>query len=192
MATTEDVYRVGKVDVHHAFRSGGIEFEHDSCRLDGRGNEWLSEPPPDRPRCGKCFAGLVAAAVPARPRTGRRAVVAGSAGTLALVAALATAHPNGGPVNSPSPSATSVTVGLPSPSVAAPSPTLVPPATPAPTLTPGPTPSSQAVAPAPVPAPIRIVILTPPVVETPRPTPAPTCFHPGQNHGVDECRWPHN
>ena len=68
-------------------------------------------------------------------------------------------------------------------------------------ISPSPTPASsvgpsQGLVPVPTP---RIVYVTPkPLLPpaTPRPTqplaPSPTCFHPGQNHGVDECRWPHN
>jgi hypothetical protein len=192
-SVAEDVYRLGKRDVHHAFRSGGVEFEHDSCRLDGRGNAWV-ETPPEGPRCPVCFAGMVAAA-PARgsrPRGGLAAV--GAAVALALAAAV-WASDGVGPVSyyaSPSPyvevTASGDALFSFTPSVT-PGPPVPPSETPA--LTPAPTATAE-----PAPAPVVVVYVLPgptprPNQEAAMPTSKP-CYHPGEHLGVDACKWPHN
>ena len=203
MAEATDVYRLGRRDVHHAFRSGGVVFEHDSCRLDGKGNAWLPVPPPG-PRCGVCFVG---SAGPKRRGPGvSKAAFAGSAAALALAAAVF-ASSLGEPVNLlvlPTASGPA----FPSP-VVTPGPSLVPPASEAPALTyppVGPT-TPPLVSPTAGPIPTFPPLPTYPPVPTwpPLPTfgplpvpPLPTiapfrpCVHPGTHLGVDPCRWPHN
>lgn len=196
MAQATDVYRSGRRDVHHAFRSGGVEFEHDSCRLDGRGNAWFPVPPPG-PRCGVCFAGLAKRTGPGRSQ----APLALTAASLALAAAIFGTS-LGEPVNF-FPTASGDVTSAPSASVT-PGPSVVPPLPTAPVLTPAPVGTLQPVPtypPVPTFGPLPtwppfpqlppLPTLAPPKID---PTPLPRlCVHPGIHVGVlDLCKWPHN
>ena len=205
MAQATDVYRIGKRDVHHAFRSGGVVFEHDSCRLDGRGNAWLLVPPPG-PRCGVCFAGMAGDA-PKRTRGRSKAAFASTAAALALAAAvfgssLGTPVNILGPFPSGSGAGTPFVTVTPGPSVVITPATGAPVLTPAPTLLPiptlqaaptfGPAPTWPPLPPVPTFGPLPT---WPPFPVPPMPTTPPilkVCVHPGTHLGVDACRWPHN
>lgn len=200
----ENVYRLGKQDVHHAFRFGGVVFEHDSCRLDGKGNAWLPAPPPG-PRCPTCF-GAPRNGDPHRARRLRNAAITGTAAA-ALLVAVALAASLDSPVNilGPFPSG-SAGPAFPTFASIAPGPSGVPPRssevpalTPAPTLLPI---ETLQAAPTFPPIPTYPPVPTfgplptwPPLPQlTLPPVPLPTlkaCVHPGTHLGVDPCRWPH-
>jgi len=213
VAQATDVYRLGKRDVHHAFRSGGIEFEHDSCRFDGKGNAWLLVQPPG-PQCSVCFAGMAGDA-PSRgtkggPPVGRRSVVVASAAAV-LIAAGVFASSLDTPVNyfGPYPSGSGTPLPLasiaPGPSRVPPGPSLVLALTPSPSVVPSlapPTVPPFTFPPLPTYPPVPTfgplptwppfpVIPPLPTIAPPHSTLAP-CLHPGTHLGVDPCKWPHN
>jgi hypothetical protein len=183
-----DVFRQGRKSVHRATVSGDPDdpSRPSSCNIDLLPGKWGLVIPPGH-RCAVCFAGF---GDEERARRGQaNTAAAGGVAAVALVAAVFLARPHmnlipayygSGESALASPSA-SVTPG---PSVVPPGPSLAPALTPSPTasdriiyrLIPVPAPTPRHTNPAP----------------TPPPLPVATCFHPGENKGVDECRWPHN
>lgn len=200
-----NVYRLGHSgDVHVAPVIGGARRDVLACNIDG--GDWR-DTKPDGPECAVCFAGLDASADGSGVSDGTRPGTRGrggwpytSMGTGASTAAalsIAALAFLGGVIASPDTEPAVTIYASPSPLVSATAsgdplvsllPTLEPSPSgvPLPTATVGP-PFQPVTSPSPVePEPTRGS------VPAPAPTPAPTCTHPGEHHGVDACRWPHN